>query len=138
MKNWFSPVLSGIASAAATWLLTIGATKMPAIASDFLSTFWPLLVGGVVGLIVWNVQFFKHYKKEKDAEFQSWLTAQEANWQQHFNNLARKGQDEWEIAKSSIHHFCQNNEARLSKLEQANRQKQDEKVQMPPKDQGAL
>jgi hypothetical protein len=93
------------------------------IARDFLLHLWPLVVGGIVGLIVWNVQFFRHYKREKDAEFRSWLTAQEANWQQHFNALARRAEDEWEISKSSVRHFCQTNEGRLLRLERAISQK---------------
>jgi hypothetical protein len=98
---------------------------MPAIASDFLRTFWPLLVGGVVGLIVWNVQFFRHYKHEKDAELRSWVIQQEKNWEKNFSALADKRKSEWETAHAAIEGSHAIFERRLSRVEDTMKQTED-------------
>ncbi len=93
--------------------------RMAAFVWDVFISSWTVLLPAVAGLIYWNVQFFKHYKEEKDKEFRSWLTAQEANWQRHFDALARQAKDGWELAESSLRSYCQNVESRLSRLEPA-------------------
>jgi hypothetical protein len=57
-------------------ILNIGAQKMPMIAYEFLKTFWPVLVGGAVCFIYWQIRCFRTFRTEKEEEFQKFLEVQ--------------------------------------------------------------
>ena len=90
MKTLRDPIVSGIVGAALSSAISLttqfGGAGVSRFMWAFLSTFWPLLVGAVTFLIVWQIQFFRHVKKNQEAQFETWRGDQAVKIHDQFNS----------------------------------------------------
>jgi hypothetical protein len=96
---------------------------MSAIVLDFLKSFWPLLIGGVVFLIIRDIQFFHTLRRQSEKKFQSWLTDKDkelGQFRETYNELLSGHVDEHLTrADRNLKTYRESYEKRLLKIEEA-------------------
>ena len=74
MTTLWAAIIGGVMSAIIAKILAMGVSGMSEIALDFLKSFWPLIIGGIVFLVIRSIQFFYTLRRELEKKFQSWLS----------------------------------------------------------------
>jgi hypothetical protein len=106
--------------------------RMAAFAWEVFVSSWVVLLPALAALIWWNIQFFRNYKRDKDAEFRSWLQEQNKT----VDRGERKRNEDIAGLKQTIHDYfaaeahmrrVSEMEARMLALEQTISQKDQDK-----------
>jgi uncharacterized integral membrane protein len=126
MTTIWAAIIGGIVSAIVAKMLVIGINDMSEIALSFFKSFWPLLIGGVVFLIIRDIQFFHTLRRQLEKQFQSWLIDKDkelGQFRETYNELLSGHVDEHLTrADRNLKTYRESYEKRLLKIEEALRQ----------------
>ncbi len=121
MTTIWVAIIGGIVSAIVAKMLVIGVNDMSEIFVSFFKSFWPLLIGGVVFLIIRDIQFFHILRRQQEKQFQSWLIDKDkelGQFRETYNELlSGHVDDHLTRADRHIKEYRESYEERLDKLE---------------------
>ena len=123
MTTLWAAIIGGIVSAIAAKMLLIGVNDMSEIVFDFLKSFWPLLVGGIVFLIIRDIQFFHTLRRQLEKQFKLWIIDKDkelGQFREVYNELLSGHVDEHlKRADRNLKTYQESYENRLTKIEEA-------------------
>ena len=121
MRTLWAAIIGGVMSAIIAKMLVMGVRDMSEIVLDLFKSFWPLLIGGVVFLVIRAIQFFHTLRRELEKKFQSWLSDNDKELEQfreRYNELlSGHVDDHLKHADRNLKIYRESYEKRLNKLE---------------------